>query len=75
MKLYNTEKELFMSDYKPLSALRGVSLPELYELLDNIEKAIENAWLNGNDLLAIAFDQQAEKVNLYIRMYEMRDKK
>ena len=75
MKLYNTEKELFTAYYKPLPVLRGVSLNDLYELLDNIEKATENAWLNGNDLLAIAFDQQAEKVNLYIRMYEKRDKK
>ena len=68
----DTEKELFMTDYKPLPPLRGLPLPELYGLVDNLEKAQENAWLYGNDLLALAIDNDIRKTDIYIKMNERK---
>jgi len=71
----DTEKELFFeSDYKPLPTLRGLSVASLRELHDNLYAAEENAWLYGADLLTMALDMDIRKVNMYIRMYEKRDK-
>ena len=75
MKLYqDTEKELSFDDYKPLPSLREVSLTDLYELSENLESAIDNAYCAGSDLLVIALDMDYRKVNLYIRMKERRGK-
>ena len=76
MKLYpDTEKELFFeTDYKPLPALRGISLASLRELLENLENAQENAWLYGAELLEMALDMDIRKVKMYIKMQEKREK-
>lgn len=75
MKLYpDTEKELSMSDYKPLPTLRDLSLAELRELSENIEQATENAWIYHSDLLALALDMDSRKIDLYIHFAERREK-
>ena len=74
MKLYpDTEKELPMSDYKPLPTLRGLSLAELRELSENIEQATENAWIYHSDLFALALDMDSRKIDLYIHFAERRE--
>ena len=74
MKLYpDTEKELSMSDYKPLPTLRGLSLAELRELSENIEQATENAWIYHSDLFALALDMDSRKIDLYIHFAERRE--
>lgn len=73
MKLYqDTDRELTFDDYKQLPPLRGLSVAELRELYDNVQNAVENAWNNGADMLQIALMMDAEKVNLYLKMYEKR---
>ena len=71
----NTEKELFFDDYRKLPSLSHMPLTDLYELKNNLEKATENAWLYGNDLLEIALNFDIRKVNTYIKMYELKAKK
>ena len=71
----DTEKELFFSDYKPLPALHGLSLDNLYAMRENLENAIENAWLYGSELLEMALTMDLQKVNLYIRMKEKKEGK
>lgn len=71
----DTEKELSFDDYKTLPPLRGVSLADLRELAENIENAIDNAWINHNDLLALALDMDSRKVDLYIHFAEKRENK
>ena len=68
----NSEKELSFDDYKPIRNInpKSLSMDSLTELRDNIENAMENAFLFGNDLLQIALDMDINKVNLYIRMKE-----
>lgn len=74
MKLYpDTEKELSMLDYKPLPTLRGLSVSELRELSENIESAIENAWIYHSDLFALALDMDSRKIDLYIHFAERRE--
>lgn len=71
----NTEKELFFEkDYKPLPVLRGMPLDSLRELYDNLCAAEENSWLYGADLLKMALSMDIHKVDMYIRMYEKREK-
>lgn len=71
----DTEKELTFDDYKTLPPLRGVSLADLRELAENIENAIDNAWINHNDLLALALDMDSRKIDLYIHFAEKRERK
>ena len=71
----DTEKELTFDNYNPLPPLRGVSLADLRELSENIENAIDNAWANHNDLLALALDMDSRKVDLYIHFAEKRENK
>ena len=68
----NSKKELTFDDYKPIRNinLKSLSMDSLTELRDNIENAMENAFLFGNDLLQIALDMDVNKVNMYIRMKE-----
>lgn len=74
MKLYNTDIELTMSDYKPLPALlTKETLQSLYELSENLENAIENAYIYHSDLFALAIQQQQIKVDMYIRMKERKE--
>ena len=48
----NTEKELTLSDYKPINeSLVKYSLNELQSLYDNISTACDNAYINHSDLL------------------------
>ena len=52
MKLYHdTEKELFFDDYMPLPSFKGETVPGLSELLDNLQDAAGNAFVNGSALL------------------------
>ena len=69
----NTEKELFWEDYKALPPLRGLSVAELAELVDNLEKAQENAFLSGNDMLSLALDMDIRKAELYLKMYTRKE--
>ena len=72
----NTEKELTFCDYKPLPvSLRGIDLPGLYELRNNIENAIDNAYSYHSELLSMALQMDINKVNMYIRMKERNAKK
>ena len=76
MTIYaDTEKELTFDDYKTLPPLRGVSLADLRELENNLENALENAWLYGAWLLQCAIDQDIRKVDLYIKIAEKRENK
>ena len=53
--LYNTDKELFFSDYKPISDIvKGLSCTDLLSLLENLENAINNACANNSPLLETA---------------------
>ena len=72
----NSEKELSFDDYKPIRNinLKSLSLDSLTELRDNIENAMENAFLFGNDLLQIALNMDINRINLYIRMKEKQAK-
>ena len=54
-KLYDTEKELFLSDYKPIdSVIKILDNTGLIELLDNILQAFDNAILYHSELLSMA---------------------
>lgn len=65
-KLYNdTEKELFFDDYKPLPLLCVRSFDELFDLVENLENAIENACLYGSALLENALYDDIVKVKRY----------
>lgn len=72
----DTEKELFFDkDYKPLPPLRGLPLDSLRELYGNLCAAQENAWLYGADMLTIALEMDIRKVDMYIRMYEKKERR
>ena len=71
----NVEKELFWEDYKALPPLQGMSVTELAELVDNLEKAQENAFLSGNDMLSLALDLDIKKAELYLKMYTRKEGK
>lgn len=68
----NSEKELSFDDYIPVKNinLKSLSMDSLTELRDNIENAMENAFLFGNDLLQIALNMDINRINLYIRIKE-----
>ena len=69
------ENELQWNDYKALPPLRGLSVAELAELVDNMEKAQENAFLSGNDMLSLALDLDIKKAELYLKMYTRKEEK
>ena len=72
----DTEKELFISDYTPISvSLKAETITSLRELLDNLEKAQENAWIYGSDLLLMAISGDIKKVEMYIKMKTLQAKK
>ena len=72
----NTEKELTLSDYKPINeSLVKYSLNELQSLYDNISTACDNAYINHSDLLAIALEMDLKKIDLYIRMKQKKQGK
>jgi len=72
----NTEKELTLSDYKPIKeSLVKYSLNELQSLYDNISTACDNAYINHSDLLAIALEMDLKKIDLYIRMKQKKQEK
>ena len=77
MIIYNdTEKELTLSDYKPIKeSLVKYSLNELQSLYDNISAACDNAYINHSDLLAIALEMDLKKIDLYIRMKQKKQEK
>ena len=65
----DTEKELFFEDYKPIkTSLIDYSIEELENLLDNLQAALENAYIYHNELLALAIDQDMRKTSNYLKM-------
>ena len=50
----NTEKELFMNDYRPLPDIASLSCTDLIELLENLYQASENAYNYHSELLQAA---------------------
>ena len=53
--LYDIEKELTISDYKPISGLiTGKTIQQLIDILENLENALDNASIYHSDLLEIA---------------------
>ena len=75
MKLYqDTEKELTLCDYKPLTNinLMNESILSLEQLEQNLSDVSENAWFSGNDLLAMAVDNDISKIRLYVRMKQKK---
>lgn len=77
MIIYNdTEKELTLSDYKPIKeSLVKYSLNELESLYNNVSAACDNAYINHSDLLAIALEMDLKKIDLYIRMKEKKQER
>ena len=73
MKLYNINKELTAADYKPLTmSLRNLSVAELSELIDNLEKAQENYWVYGNDLFVSGIYNDIRKAEIYLKFAERK---
>jgi len=66
--LYNTDKELFSCDYKPIQGiLQGLSCTDILSLLENLESAIDNASVNGSYILENAlYDDIATVKKQYI---------
>lgn len=53
--LYDTENELTISDYKPISCLIiGKTAQQLIDILENLESALDNASIYHSDLLELA---------------------
>lgn len=53
--LYDIEKELTISDYKPISGLiTGKAAQQLIDILENLENALDNASIYHSDLLELA---------------------
>ena len=53
--LYDTEKELTISDYKLISSLiTGKTIQQLIDILENLENALDNASIYHFDLLEMA---------------------
>ena len=76
MLYYDTEKELTLSDYKPIKgSLLKYSLNDLQGLYDNISTACDNAYINHSDLLAIALEMDLKKIDLYIRMKQKKQER
>lgn len=74
--LYNTREELSFDDYKPVNySLKDYSLEQLKALSSNLEQAVENAYLSGSDLLAMAINNDLRKVDLYIKMKSRKQDK
>lgn len=65
---YEIDKELSLHDYRPLNTLKGLSIDNLEELLNNLETAAEKAWIDGNDLFLMAINPDIQKVKMYIKM-------
>ena len=73
MKLYNINKELTAADYRPLTmSLHNLSVSELQELIDNLEKAQENYWIYGNDLFVGAIGNDIRKAEIYLKFAERK---
>ena len=73
MKLYNINEELTAADYRPLTmSLHNLSVAELRELIDNLEKAQENYWLYGNDLFVSGIYSDIRKAEIYLKFAERK---
>lgn len=76
MKIYpDTERELTMADYKPLPSLHGLHVAEIEELIYNLENALENAWLSGDDFMAMAIEMDIRKAEIYYKLYSKKARK
>ena len=68
----DTEKELAMADYKPLPSLHGLPIADIKELIYNLENALENAWLSGDDFMAMAIEMDIRKAEIYYKLYSKK---
>ncbi len=59
------EKELFLSDYKPLPDLDSLNYTQVQELTENLDGAIENAFINHSEMLFNALLVDIETVQQY----------
>ena len=63
--LYDTEKELTISDYKPISCLiTGKTVQQLIDILENLESALDNASIYHSELLELALSNDIIFLNL-----------
>ena len=70
---HDTEKELF--DYISIPAsLRNETVESLTELIENLEEAQCNFWINGNDLYAGAIGCDIQKAKNYLHFAKRRKK-
>ena len=76
MTLYpDTEKELyFEKDYKQLPNLDIMPLPELRQLLNNVQTAAGNAALNGSCLLEMALFDDLNDIKKAIKAATTKNK-
>ena len=65
---HDSDKELSLHDYRPLNTIKGLSINDLEELLNNLETAAEKAWIDGNDLFLMAINPDIQKVKMHIKM-------
>ena len=72
---HDLEKELSLHDYRPLNTIKGLSIDELEELLDNLETAAGKAWIDGNDLFLMAINPDIQKVKMYIKMAKKKQER
>lgn len=71
----DTEKEKTFSDYIPLPALRGLSVAELTELLNNLQDMEYNAFCWHSDLLQLAITGDIQKVKMYLKIAKLLEGK
>ena len=72
---HDLKKELSLHDYRSLNTLKGLSIDELEELLNNLEMAAEKAWNDGNDLFLMAINPDIQKVKMHIKMAKKKQEK
>lgn len=68
----DTEKELFFSDYKAIPDPKTLNCTEIIETLENLYKAMENAFIYHSDLLSAAIADdiitvQKTRIELYLK--------
>ena len=70
----NTEIELF--DYIPVPvSLRNETVESLTELIENLEAAQDNFFINGNDLFAGAVNCDLRRAKNYLHFAKRREEK
>ena len=73
IKLYDTEKELFFDDYKPITGIiNGLNCTEQIELLDNLVNALDNAYSYHSELLASALYNYIAQLKRQIPLFSIK---